>query len=219
MFLEKKIFLLFLIFLLLPLYPQEYVNHTLKQQNLKFRFPFGWRWNSFHPSQHENKVFEAFGPAKKIIFQIYAEPTKSPYIQKVFYKHQKKWGLSFRSEPEFVSAEFPNLQNLGAYMALVSSQIGSINYLGYYVVGSDGLFLYYFRLDSEAEEFFSQEPILLNILLSIETIFDWNHICCALCLKEIRYSTRKSTVCTDFIVENPCYQYLKNTKMDYEKCR
>lgn len=202
-----------------PVHSQEYVNQTLKQHNLRFRFPFTWRWNSFQPTQNENKVFEAFSPGKKVILQIYSEPTKSLSVQKPFHKFQKKWALRLESGPEFVSAEFPNLQHIGTYMSQFKSENSGKNYTGYFLVGTDGLSLYYFRIEAESSEFDIHKPILQNILLSIEMIYDWNHICCALCLKEIRYSARRSTICTDFIVENPCHLYLKNAKMDYEKCK
>jgi hypothetical protein len=212
---------IFLIGFLFPLIlnSEDFTAHTLKQQNLRFQFPHTWRWNTSTPHKDNPKVFEAFAPGKKIILQIFAEPTKSTRVLKSFRKKQKQWGLQLIGQGGFANAEYPNLQHIGSYMGRFRNLSSGKEYLGFFLVGTDGLTLISVRLEAESSEFQNSLPLLSRILQSIETIFDWNHICCALCLKEVRYSARKTTVCTEFIVEDPCHQYLKNAKMDYEKCK
>lgn len=199
------------------IFSQEYIYQTLKEQNLKFSFPKDWRWQIFSPIREDKKIFEGFNQGKKIIYQIYFEPVKASGLKQT-KKFIKKLKLSQDLEPTPVEIDFPNLKNLNAQAFLYEIYLPK-PMIGYFITASDGIWQYYFRIEVSKEEEENYQEIISKLLSSIETIFEWKQICCSICMREIRYSKRMSTSCTDYITENPCYQYLKNKKMNYEKCK
>ncbi|MCX7998344.1 MAG: hypothetical protein N3A69_05245 [Leptospiraceae bacterium] len=171
----------------------------------------------FPSSNEDKKIFEGFNQGKKIIYQIYIEPSKSLSLRQA-KKFLRKLQIPLETQFTPIGIDFPNLKALRAQLLTYSAYLPR-PIIGYLIVGSDGILQYYFRIEILQEELENHKEIIYKLISSIETIFEWSKICCSICMKQIRYSKRTSTTCIDYVTENPCYQYLKNTKMNYEKCK
>jgi hypothetical protein len=201
------------------LYAEEFVSHTLKSFNLKFRFPYTWRWKKLNPQRNEGKVFEVFSPDKNIALYLWVDKSRSADNVKVFKSFLRKWDIEVEEIPDFSTEEYPNLQSLNTYIVKYKEIRNNKIYKGYFFTGTDGVWVYTFKLEVENQKFEDTKNTISEVLAGIDTNQDWQQICCAACLKEIRFSIRRTTLCSDFISENPCYLFFKNTKMHYEDCR
>ncbi|MCB1176181.1 MAG: hypothetical protein KDK36_01265, partial [Leptospiraceae bacterium] len=197
----------------------EFINHTIKNFNLKLRFPFTWRWKKLNPKRNEGRVFEVFSPNRKFHIQVWAEKTRNIDNIKSFKSYLRKQNFDIEESPDYSTSDYPNLQSLNSYMVKFKEFQNGKSYRGYFFTGTDGIWLFTFKLNIENSIYEDSKNTITEVLSGIDTNHDWQQLCCAACLKEIRYSMRRTTLCSDFIGKNPCYSFFKNTKLHYEDCR